>query len=1345
MSRKRHFIVLTAAMATVAWAAACGDGSTEPTAPPADPPRPTTVTVTPTTAELTALGETVQLRADMRDQHGQAMAGASVTWASGSAAVATVSAAGLVTAVGNGTATVTASAGGASGAATVTVAQTVSTVAVAPAADSLVAGDTLRLVAEATDANGHAVAGAEFAWASEDTMVAVVDATGLVTGVGPGEVEITATASGLAGRTTLVVVAPAPTTVAVTPDSVGLAALGDTVRLAAEVRDQLGRVMERESAAWASGDTLVATVDSTGLVTAVGNGAATVTAGAGGMSGTARVTVMQTVASVDVSPSADTIAPGDTLRLMAKATDANGHVVAGAEFTWASGDTAVTVVDASGLVRGIREGTATITVIADGVSGTATVTVSVGSRVTLDSGERSAPEGGVVTLGLTVDPVPDSAINVRYTLGVDGDPATSDADGSDYTDGGGGAVEIAAGASAAVIEIAINDDDEIEPVREVFTVTLDTPGSGAGYGLGAVAAASVTIEEGVCDRTPQVGDEIVQQAGVGGCAEVEDRHLASIHGLDLCFPKYDWMSLECERDVPITAVREGDFLGLSGLQELDLAGNDMTALPQGVFSGLSRLGSLDLHSNQLTALPEGVFSDLVSLEWLVLVGNRLTELPAGAFSGLSNLWNIGLDRNRLTELPAGIFAGLSRLNILDLSYNAVTELPEGVFSDLVSLEWLGLSDNNLTGLPTGVFYGLLSLKELHLGENPGSPFTLTVELTRTDGDATSPGPATLEFSVAEGAPFPMAIPLSVRGGTLSSPSASFAAGATVGTEATLTFDGSGTGVSVAFGPMPTVCEDPGSNTEGPKCAGLEIVAGGPLVVANPETVALSVPAAHLTQASQDLSGDVPLIAGREALIRVFATADEYYTFGQEGLATLFVRGREVYSASLEPPASGIPVEVEEGRLAHSFNARIPGHVLQPGLEMVVDLDPGGILPLKAGSRSRFPASGRLALDVRKLPPLNLTIVPVLYDTEGNRETNPVVEDVTRDMAGTDSYGTIGRVRGILPIGDLNVRLREPYFTYADTMVTGDLQLLGEIDMLRHLEADEDEYYHGIFHVSLGAGWGGLGFADLPGYTAISGVGGSHPLYFVVAHELGHNLGLPHARCDVPTDHPAFFPYPDGSIGAWGHRFIAGNDTGFGRLLSPEEHSDLMEVEECPNWRFRQHWISDYNFTKALNHRLALGSAPALFAQRAAAQETLLLWGGVHDGGLRLEPAFAHDARLKLPEASGPYQLEGLDAEGRRLFSFSFTPDALGHGGGSFLFAIPFEPAWAEDLDRITLTGPEGSTTLDRETGGRAALIIDRASGQVRTIARDWSVGGAALPAAMAADVQVEVIRGLPRR
>ena len=129
-----------------------------------------------------------------------------MTWASDDASAVTVSASGLVTAVANGTATITATAGSASGSATVTVAQEVGTVAVTPEAGTVVAGDTLRLTAEAADANGHPVAVTEFEWASSDTLVAVVDGAGLVTGVGAGQAEVAATAAGMTGRTEITVV-----------------------------------------------------------------------------------------------------------------------------------------------------------------------------------------------------------------------------------------------------------------------------------------------------------------------------------------------------------------------------------------------------------------------------------------------------------------------------------------------------------------------------------------------------------------------------------------------------------------------------------------------------------------------------------------------------------------------------------------------------------------------------------------------------------------------------------------------------------------------------------------------------------------------------------------------------------------------------------------------------------------------------------------------------------------------------------------------------------------------------------------------------------------------------------
>ena len=369
------------ALAGLSWATACGDGGTEP--PPPEPPRPVAVTVSPATAQLTSLGATAQLSAQVLDQNGQAMAGATVTWASSSAVVATVSASGLVTAAGNGSATINATAGGVSGTATVTVAQEVSAVTVSPATDTLVRGDTLRLAAAATDANGNGVAGVEFVWASSDTLVAVVDASGLVTAVGEGEAEITATAAGFTGRAELTVVAPVPTTVAVTPDTVALTALGQTAQLIAEVRDQVGRVMTDARVSWSSADSTVATVSAAGRVRAVGIGVTAITAMAGEARGTALVTVEQSAGSVIVTPPADTIAPGDTLRLGAEVYDANGHRVEGAGLTWSSSNASVATVDTTGLVRGIAEGMATITAMAGSASGTSEITVANPDRAAL--------------------------------------------------------------------------------------------------------------------------------------------------------------------------------------------------------------------------------------------------------------------------------------------------------------------------------------------------------------------------------------------------------------------------------------------------------------------------------------------------------------------------------------------------------------------------------------------------------------------------------------------------------------------------------------------------------------------------------------------------------------------------------------------------------------------------------------------------------------------------------------------------------------------------------------------------------------------------------------------------
>ena len=333
--------------------------------------------VSPEALEFSALGDTLRLAAEAVDANGHLVEAATVAWTSGDTAVAVVDSVGLVRSAGNGEAVVTATADAVSGTAEVTVAQVVSAVKVSPEALEFSAlGDTLRLAAEAVDANGHLVEGAEVTWSSGNPAVATVDTSGLERSAGNGEAAVSAT-SGSAADSAKVAVAQVVSAVKVSPETLEFSALGDTLRLAAEAVDANGHLVEGAEVTWASGDTAVATVDTSGLVRSAGNGEVVVTATADAVPGTAEVTVAQVVSAVKASPETlEFSALGDTLRLAAEAVDANGHLVEGTELTWASGDTAVATVDASGLVRSAGNGEAVVTATADAVSGTAEVTVA---------------------------------------------------------------------------------------------------------------------------------------------------------------------------------------------------------------------------------------------------------------------------------------------------------------------------------------------------------------------------------------------------------------------------------------------------------------------------------------------------------------------------------------------------------------------------------------------------------------------------------------------------------------------------------------------------------------------------------------------------------------------------------------------------------------------------------------------------------------------------------------------------------------------------------------------------------------------------------------------------------
>ena len=370
--RARHACTGTVLASMIA-VLSCGEDTTAPLPPPPppEPSRPASLAITPSTLRLEALGDTARLVAEVRDQRGRVITGASVSWESGDPSVATVDAAGLVTATGNGTVSITASAEAASDTAAVTVNQVVGTLDVSPDSLRLEAlGDTARLVAEVRDQRGRVITGASVSWESGDPSVATVDAAGLVTATGNGTVSITASAEA-ASDTAAVTVNQVVGTLDVSPDSLRLEALGDTARLVAEVLDQRGRVITGASVSWESGDPSVATVDAAGLVTATGNGTVSITASAEAASDTAAVTVNQVVGTLDVSPDSLRLeALGDTARLVAEVLDRRGQVVTGASVAWESGDPSVATVDAAGLVTATGNGTVSITASAEAASDT---------------------------------------------------------------------------------------------------------------------------------------------------------------------------------------------------------------------------------------------------------------------------------------------------------------------------------------------------------------------------------------------------------------------------------------------------------------------------------------------------------------------------------------------------------------------------------------------------------------------------------------------------------------------------------------------------------------------------------------------------------------------------------------------------------------------------------------------------------------------------------------------------------------------------------------------------------------------------------------------------------------
>jgi len=216
----------------------------------------TSVTITPASATLDALGATTQFSAAVRDQVGQNIPGAPVSWSSSNTSVLTVSSSGLATAVAVGEATVRAASGSVTGTASTTVRQVPTQIEVSLDSDHVSPGATTQASLTVSDARGNAIPSPSVTWTSADPSVATVGEDGVVTAVVSGLVFIKGSVESLSDSTRLsVAVALEEDELSVLTDASGevgiFTELGGGTHFQIAVEDALGQPLEGATVAYA--------------------------------------------------------------------------------------------------------------------------------------------------------------------------------------------------------------------------------------------------------------------------------------------------------------------------------------------------------------------------------------------------------------------------------------------------------------------------------------------------------------------------------------------------------------------------------------------------------------------------------------------------------------------------------------------------------------------------------------------------------------------------------------------------------------------------------------------------------------------------------------------------------------------------------------------------------------------------------------------------------------------------------------------------------------------------------------------------------------------------------------
>ena len=445
---------------------------------------------------------------------------------------------------------------------------------------------------------------------------------------------------------------------------------------------------------------------------------------------------------------------------------------------------------------------------------------------------------------------------------------------------------------------------------------------------------------------------------------------------------------------------------------------------------------------------------------------------------------------------------------------------------------------------------------------------------------------------------------------------------------------------------------------------------------------LALSGIEVTQGMQNSANNLPLVAGRTTVARVFGQVSGYGQPLDDVTLTLhgFRDGRPLPGSPLTAGPRAIFERVERQTERTSFDVRLPAGWAEGELTLTAELAPRAPFPEVDWQNNHRSVTVSFA----PLPPLRVVIVPVDYTTNQGVHC-PAPEPV-------DIYGAA--LLRDFPVADVELSFRAP-IQFSGDLRYDNWSLLKQITSVK--EADDAPaavVYYGAFTSTNddgercpygyhGMGWIGTRAGYGLRYSSADTVAARDRTAGLAAHEIGHNFGLRHAPC--PGTSPAGvntnYPYPDGSIGEIGYDILRGwvRNPAF-----PAFAKDAMTY--CAAEGF-----SDYHYRMLFADQQANG---AITPTLRAPAPYLHVRATLGEGDAVLHPTYVlprTTATAPARFAPGSYQVELVDAAGARLALHPVTPvrDGHDHGEQAAVFA--------------TLPLPEGTPAEVRLLEGRAVI------------------------------------------